>query len=62
LRDCIFLWQEYSDRIHLQWKAVAAWVIEGDSPARACVEAGLARPELLVEITVIAAVIKPESK
>lgn len=35
-----------------------AWVIEGYSPARACVEASLARPELLVEISVIAAVIK----
>jgi len=34
-----------------------AWVIEGHSPARACVEASLARPELLVEIAVIAAVI-----
>jgi len=33
-----------------------AWVIEGHSPARACVEASLARPELLVEISVIAAV------
>ena len=32
-----------------------AWVIEGFSPARACVEASLARPELLVEISVIAA-------
>lgn len=32
-----------------------AWVIEGYSPARACVEASLARPELLVEISVIAA-------
>ena len=32
-----------------------AWVIEGSSPARACVEASLARPELLVEISVIAA-------
>lgn len=31
------------------------WVIEGYSPARACVEASLARPELLVEISVIAA-------
>lgn len=39
-----------------------AWVIEGDSPARSCVEASLARPELLVEISVIAAVIKPESR
>jgi enamine deaminase RidA (YjgF/YER057c/UK114 family) len=37
-----------------------AWVIEGASPARACVEASLARPELLVEISVVAAVIKPE--
>ncbi len=35
-----------------------AWVIEGYSPARACVEASLARPELLVEISVIAAVKK----
>ena len=34
-----------------------AWVIEGHSPARACVEANLARAELLVEISVIAAVI-----
>lgn len=33
------------------------WVIEGYSPARACVEASLARPELLVEISVVAAVI-----
>ncbi len=33
-----------------------AWVIEGYSPARACVEASLARPELLVEVSVIAAV------
>ena len=34
-----------------------AWVIEGFSPARACVEASLARPELLVEVSVIASVI-----
>ena len=34
-----------------------AWVVEGASPARACVEASLARPELLVEISVIAAMI-----
>ncbi len=32
-----------------------AWVIEGFSPVRACVEASLARPELLVEVSVIAA-------
>ena len=35
-----------------------AWVIQDYSPARACVEASLARPELLVEVSVIAAVIK----
>ena len=34
------------------------WVIKGHSPARACVQASLARPELLVEISVIAAVIR----
>ena len=33
------------------------WVIEGYSPARSCVEASLARPELLVEISVVAAVV-----
>ncbi|MEH6814512.1 MAG: RidA family protein [Motiliproteus sp.] len=32
-----------------------AWVPEGQAPARACVEAAMARPELLVEISVIAA-------
>lgn len=32
-----------------------AWVIEGTAPARACVEARLARPDLLVEICVVAA-------
>lgn len=32
------------------------WVVEGYSPARACVEASLARAELLIEISVIAAV------
>jgi enamine deaminase RidA (YjgF/YER057c/UK114 family) len=35
-----------------------AWVIEGHSPARACVEASLARDELLVEVSVIAALKK----
>ncbi|HBE92981.1 MAG TPA: hypothetical protein DDW55_10795 [Gammaproteobacteria bacterium] len=34
-----------------------AWVIQGHSPARACMEASLARPELLVEVSVVAAVI-----
>lgn len=32
-----------------------AWVPEGHAPARACVEARMARPELLVEISVVAA-------
>jgi len=35
-----------------------AWVVEGYSPARACVAASMARPELLVEISVVAAVKK----
>lgn len=32
-----------------------AWVEDGYQPARACVEARIARPELLVEMSVIAA-------
>ncbi|WP_261842126.1 RidA family protein [Aliamphritea ceti] len=32
-----------------------AWVPAGHAPARACVEARMARPELLVEISVVAA-------
>ena len=32
-----------------------AWVPEGHAPARACIEARLATPELLVEIGIIAA-------
>jgi enamine deaminase RidA (YjgF/YER057c/UK114 family) len=32
-----------------------AWVSPGNTPARACVEAKLATPELLVEIRVVAA-------
>ncbi len=35
------------------------WVPEGHAPARACVEARMARPELLVEISVTAAVKNP---
>ncbi len=31
------------------------WVPEGHAPARACVEARMARPDLLVEISVVAA-------
>ncbi|MGG7165403.1 RidA family protein [Clostridium ihumii] len=33
-----------------------AWVIDGFEPARACVEAKMAREEILVEMSVIAAV------
>ena len=33
-----------------------AWVPQGHAPARACVEARLARPDLLVEISIVAAV------
>ena len=32
-----------------------AWVLNSEKPARACVEARMARPELLVEFSVIAA-------
>ncbi len=32
------------------------WVPEGHAPARACVEAKMASPELLVEISVVAAI------
>jgi enamine deaminase RidA (YjgF/YER057c/UK114 family) len=34
------------------------WVPQGHAPARACVEASMAREELLVEISVVAAVKK----
>ena len=33
-----------------------AWVVKGETPARACVEARLAAPQFSVEIAVIAAV------
>ncbi len=33
-----------------------AWIEQGHAPARACVEAAMASPELLVEMSVIAAV------
>jgi len=33
-----------------------SWLPEGHAPARACVEARMARPDLLVEVSVIAAV------
>jgi enamine deaminase RidA (YjgF/YER057c/UK114 family) len=35
-----------------------AWVPQGHAPARACVEARMARPEPLVEVSVVAAVKK----
>jgi len=31
------------------------WIPKGHAPARACVEARLARPDLLVEVSIIAA-------
>jgi enamine deaminase RidA (YjgF/YER057c/UK114 family) len=37
-----------------------SWVPEGYAPARACVQASMARPELLVEISVVAAQIKDQ--
>jgi len=40
------------DEMNTVWDA---WVEEGTAPARACVEARMARPDLLVEISVIAA-------
>lgn len=33
-----------------------AWVPAGEAPARACVESKLARPDILVEVRVVAAV------
>jgi enamine deaminase RidA (YjgF/YER057c/UK114 family) len=32
-----------------------AWVAEGHAPARACIEARLASPDLLVEVGIVAA-------
>lgn len=43
---------QYFKQMNEVWDA---WVPEGHAPARACVEAAMARPELLVEISVIAA-------
>ena len=39
-----------------------AWVVAGFEPARACVEARMARDTLLVEMTVIAAKISPSKE
>ncbi|WP_158970401.1 RidA family protein [Paraglaciecola sp. L3A3] len=38
------------------------WVPAGHAPARACVQAAMARPALLVEISVIAAQKQPKSE
>lgn len=44
--------QEHFAAMNAVWDA---WVIEGYAPARACVQASMAREALLVEISVIAA-------
>lgn len=44
---------DYFSEMNAVWDS---WVPEGHAPARACVEASLAREELLVEISVVAAV------
>lgn len=43
---------QYFKEMNKVWDA---WVPEGYAPARACVEAAMARPELLVEVSVVAA-------
>ena len=40
------------DEVNALWDK---WVLAGNTPARACVEAKLAQPELMVEMRVIAA-------
>ncbi|RBH52300.1 MULTISPECIES: RidA family protein [Pseudomonas] len=50
------IWLKHIDRDFAAMNAVwDAWLPEGGAPARATVEANLARPEVLVEIMVIAA-------
>ncbi|MCF6436848.1 RidA family protein [Pseudoalteromonas sp. MMG022] len=44
---------QYFAKMNAVWDA---WVPEGHAPARACVQAAMARPELLVEVSVVAAV------
>jgi len=44
---------DYFSEMNAVWDS---WVPEGHAPARACVEASMAREELLVEISVVAAV------
>lgn len=43
------------DAMNAVWDA---WVPKGHAPARACVQAAIAEPEYLVEVSVIAAVAK----
>ena len=43
---------KYFGEMNTVWDS---WLAEGHAPARACVEASMARDELLVEISVIAA-------
>jgi len=43
---------QYFAKMNAVWDS---WVPEGHAPARACVEASMAREELLVEISVVAA-------
>jgi enamine deaminase RidA (YjgF/YER057c/UK114 family) len=44
---------EYFAEMNEVWDA---WVVEGQTPARACVEAKLAAPQFWVEIAVVAAI------
>jgi len=49
------IWLAHMSDFHGMNEVWNAWVPEGHAPARACGEARLARPELLVEIIVDAA-------
>ena len=46
--------QDY-DAMNMVWDK---WLVSGHAPARACVQAAIAEPEYLVEVSVIAAVIE----
>ena len=49
------IWLKSMDDFAVMNEVWDAWVPEGHAPARACVEASLARPDLTVEIMVVAA-------
>lgn len=49
------IWLKSMDDFAVMNSVWDAWVSEGNTPARACVEASLATPEYTVEIMVIAA-------